>query len=173
MDKVTKNSISQQTFFGGLWHCLPLYVFKNICNGAPYNFWMKILMIKWKFIGLGTVFALFLNEYYGILTKVNKRHYMSKVLNLRCHIPPNWWQYIRYKLCGPHSSYLFSNCGIHFATGLGHSRILNHWNTKLCFNHSNKLTPNPLLVGKGWSFAISFLALWKIPPNTNKAKSII
>ncbi len=58
---------------------------------------------------------------------------------------------------------LFSICGIHFAIGLGHSRILNHSNTKLWFNHFNKQTPNPLLVGKGWSFAISFLALWKIP----------
>jgi hypothetical protein len=50
---------------------------------------MKILMIKWQFIGLGIVFALFLTEYYGIPTKVNKRHYMSKVFNFRCHIPPN------------------------------------------------------------------------------------
>jgi hypothetical protein len=78
-------------FFGGYDIGLPLYLFKKICNGAPYNFWMKILMIKWKFIGLGMIFALFLNEYYGIPTKVNKRHYMSKILNFKCHIRPNWW----------------------------------------------------------------------------------
>jgi hypothetical protein len=78
-----------------------LYWFKIFFTNA---FKVKTLMIKWhnaQLVDFCVKFVFFINEYYGILVRVNKRHKMSKVLHCECS-SSIIDDYIKHKLYGLH-----------------------------------------------------------------------
>lgn len=47
--------------------------------------------MKWhndQFVGFHMVFVLLISKYYGMHSKINKKHHVSKILNCTCNFPP-------------------------------------------------------------------------------------